>query len=68
MKLSIHKCAETVTKYTGPLLRGHPDKRPPTLEIPLDSLNLNINVLIFTPDERPPILKGQFSYAKGVAS
>ena len=47
-----------------PLLRGHPDERPPPLERPLDNVNLNINVLIFTPDERPPLLKG----AKGVAS
>ena len=51
-----------------PLLRGHPDERPPPLERPLDNVNLNINVLISTPDERPPLLKGHFSGAKGVAS
>ena len=51
-----------------PLLRGHPDERPPPLERPLDDENLNINVLISTPDERPPLLKGHFSDAKGVAS
>ena len=51
-----------------PLLRGHPDERPPPLERPLDNVNLNINVLIFTPDERPPPLKGHLSGAKGVAS
>ena len=51
-----------------PLLRGHPDERPPPLERPLDNVNFNISVLIFTPDERPPLLKGHFSYAKGVAS
>ena len=51
-----------------PLLRGHPDERPSPLERPLDNVNLNIDVLIFTPDERPPLLKGHFSYAKGVAS
>ena len=51
-----------------PLLRGHPDKRPPPLERPLDNVNLNINVLISTPDERPSLLKGHFSSAKGVAS
>ena len=51
-----------------PLLRGHPDQRPPPLERPLDNVNLNINVLISTPDERPPLLKGHFSDAKGVAS
>ena len=50
------------------LLRGHPDKRPTPLERPLDTINLNRNVLIFTPDERPPLLKGHFSGAKGVAS
>ena len=51
-----------------PLLRGHLDERPPPLERPLDNVNLNINVLISTPDERPPLLKGHFSDAKGVAS
>ena len=51
-----------------PLLRGHPDERPPPLESPLDNVNLNINVLISTPDERPPLLKGNFSDAKEVAS
>ena len=51
-----------------PLLRGHPYERPPPLERPLDNVNLNINVLIFTPDKRPPLLKGHFSGTKGVAS
>ena len=51
-----------------PLLRGHPEERPPPLERPLDIVNLNINVLISTPDERPPLLKGHFSVEKGVAS
>ena len=51
-----------------PLLRGHPDERPLPLERPLDNVNLNINVLISTPDERPPLLKDHFSDAKGVAS
>ena len=56
-------------KYTvEPLLRGHPDERPPPLERPLHNVNLNINVLISTPNERPPHLKGHFSDAKGVAS
>ena len=58
-----------LSSYTvEPLLRGHPDERPPPLERPLDNVNLNINVLISTPDERPPLLKGHFSGAKGVAS
>ena len=49
--------------YTAePLLRGHPDERPP------DNANLNINALIPTPEERPSLLKGHFSSAKGVAS
>ena len=39
-----------------PLFRGHPDKRPTTLERPLDNVNPNINVLISTPDEKPPFL------------
>ena len=51
-----------------PLLRGNPDKKPPLLERPLDSVNLNINVLISTTDERPPLLKGHFSCVNGVAS
>ena len=51
-----------------PLLRGHPDERPHRLERPIDNVNLNINVLISIPDERPPLLKGDFSDAKGVAS
>ena len=51
-----------------PLLRGHPFERPPPLERPLNNVNLNISVLISTPDERPPLLKGHFSEAKGVAS
>ena len=51
-----------------PLLRGHPDERPAPLERPLDNVNININVLISTPDEKPPLLKGHFSDAKGVAS
>ena len=51
-----------------PLLRGHPDERPTPLERPHDTVNLNINVLIFTPDKRPPLLKGHFSGANGVAS
>ena len=50
-----------------PLLRGHPDKRPPPLERPLDSVNLNMNVLISNPDKTLPLLKGHFSGAKGVA-
>ena len=51
-----------------PLLRGHPDESPTPLERPLDNVNLNINVLISTPDKRPPLLKGHISGAKGVAS
>ena len=51
-----------------PLLRGHPFERPPPLERPLHNVNLNINVLISTPDERPSLLKGHFFRAKGVAS
>ena len=42
-----------------PLLRGHPDKRPSQLERPPDNVNLNINVLISTPDE------GTFLMPKG---
>ena len=53
-------------RYTvEPLLRGHPDERPPPLERPLTNVNLNINVLISTPDERPPLLKATFLMQKG---
>ena len=51
-----------------PLLRGHPDERPPPLERPLDAVNLNLNVLISTPDERPSLLKDHFSGVEEVAS
>ena len=66
-KVSLQK-RYVLTSTVEPLLRGHPDERPPPLERPLDDVNLNINVLISTPDERPPLLKGHFSGAKGVAS
>ena len=38
-----------------PLLRGHPNERPSPLETPLNNVNLNKNVLISTPDQRPPL-------------
>ena len=57
-----------VCNTVEPLLRGHPNERPTPLERPLDNVNLNINVLITTSDERPPLLKGHFSAAEGVAS
>ena len=50
-----------------PLLRGHPDERPLPLERSLDNENLNVNVLISTPDKRPPLLKGHFLMQKGWA-
>ena len=43
-------------------MRGHLDERP------LDNVNLNINVFVSTPDGRPPLMKGHFSDAKGLAS
>ena len=51
-----------------PLLRGHPGERLSALERPLDNANLNIVVFIFTPDERPPLLKGHISGEKRVAT
>ena len=65
-----HNSWKTPTTNTTvePLLRGHPDKWPLPLERPFDDVNLNINVLIPTPDERPPLSKGHFSGANGVAS
>ena len=56
------------TNTVEPLLWGQHDERPPPLERPLNNANLNINVLISTPDERLPLLKGHFSDAKGVTS
>ena len=59
----------SIVYIVEPLLRGHPDGRPPPLERPLDNVNLIINVLIFTPDKyRPPLLKGPFSDVKGMVS
>ena len=66
MYVCMYACIYVYT--VEPLLRGHPDERPPPLERPLDDVNLNMNILIFTPDERPPLLKGHFSNAKVVAS
>ena len=51
---------------SGTPFRGHPDEMSPPLERPLDNVNLNINILISTPDERPPLLKGHFCGEKGV--
>ena len=54
----------TIKLYTVEFLwRGHLDKRPTPLERPFDYVNLNINVVISTPDESPPP-----SSARGVAS
>ena len=50
------------------LLKGHPDERPSPLEWPLDYVNLNIIVLISTPDEMLLLLKGLLYGAKEVAS
>ena len=66
--ISISISTNTYCHTVEPILRGHPDERPTPLEMPLDTVNLNINVLISTPDERPPLLRGHFSSAKGVAS
>ena len=56
------KCLNSHT--VEPLLTGHPDERPPPLERPLDNVNLNINVLISTLNERPPLLKDHFLVQK----
>ena len=45
------------------LLKGRPDERSPPLERLLNNVNLNINVYIYTPDERQALLKGHFSGA-----
>ena len=41
-------------------------KRPTSSGRPLDNVNLNINVLITTPDESPTLLKDHISGAKGM--
>ena len=38
-------------------LKGHINQRPTPLLRPLDSVNLNLNILISTPGERPPFWK-----------
>ena len=43
-----------------PLLRSYLYERPPPVERPLDNVNLYINILISTSEERPPLLKGHF--------
>ena len=48
-----------------PLLRGHPVRDHHFWKGHL-TLYLTTNVLIFTPEERPPLLKGHFSGAKRV--
>ena len=58
----------TLKSSVEPLLRGHPFKRPIPMERSQDNVDLNINILISIPDERPPLLKSHFSCAKGVAS
>ena len=63
-----HEAIANTINTVKPPLRGHPEERPTPLERPLDNVNLNINVLISTPDERPPLLKGHLPGAKGVAS
>ena len=60
--------SEYVYSHGEPILSGHLDKRPTPLERSLDNVNLNINVLISTPDKMPPFLKGHLSGPKGVAS
>ena len=60
--------SEYVYGQGEPLLGGHLDERPTPLERPLDNVNLNINVLISTPDERPLLSKGHLSGAKGMVS
>ena len=58
------------TTTAKPLLRGQTDEWQPPLESPhvQDSVNLNINVLIFTPDARPPLLKSNIFPEIGLAS
>ena len=46
--------------YSGTHFERPPWAEATPLERPLDNVYLNINVLISTPDERPPLLKGHF--------
>ena len=58
-------CTSLFNKYLikqkKPPLRGHPYEHPIHLESPPVNVNLNTNVLISPPDERPPLLKGHIS-------
>ena len=50
------------------LLGGHPDEKPPPFERPHNDLIQNMKVLISSHDERPTLLNGHISCAKGVVS
>ena len=49
--VSTINCVVVLVLYgtVEPLLRGHPYERPPSLERPLDYVNLNMNVFNSTP-------------------
>ena len=49
-------------------LRGIPEKKPTPLEMTREEVNINLGILISTPDERPPLLKEQILGAKWVTS
>ena len=49
--LNFYQSVITSVYTVEPFLRGHPDERPTPLERPLDTVNLNINVLISIPEE-----------------
>ena len=59
-------CVYEYTYSVELLLSGRPDVRPPPLERPLDNVNLNINVLISNPDERPLRGETEVSSQEGV--
>ena len=62
-------CIQRTNHAVNIFVYKRPSQRQATpVERPLDNVILNISVLIFIPDERPDLLKGHISGAKGVAS
>ena len=64
----LHSCYKWFKIFSETPFERPPWREATPLERTLGNVYININVLIFTPDERPPLLKDHFSDAKGVVS